>query len=414
MERPGSDTRPDRPAAFHCGWLLDGSGAGARRDVVLTVAGGRIDDIFPAVEGYQGLAPLDWRAFTVLPPLVDAHVHLFLSGRNDPVLRRRQLDPGPEYVFLHMADRIRRYLRRGILAVRDGGDHGALALALRDRYRQGRPDGFVLRAAGRAWHRAGRYGGVFGRSPAENQRLAEAVAADGRGIDQVKIINSGINSLTDFGRQTRPQFDPDDLKAAVAAAHRRGLPVMVHANGVQPVADALAAGCDSIEHGFFMGETNMARMAARETIWVPTAGTMAGCLGTLAPGSPEADGARRLLDHQVAQLARARALGVTVAAGTDAGSPGVRHGRAMATELGLMTAAGYCLGETVRCAAAHGARLLGLDRPGVLRPGAPADFIAVTGPPEALWKSLEQVRAVYRNGLPLSSSLALPGMTAGG
>ena len=372
----------------------------------MTVAGGRIEAVFPAAEGCQGLAPADWRPFTVLPPLVDAHVHLFLSGRGDPGLRRRQLDAAPGESFRHMAARIRRHLRRGVLAVRDGGDHGALALALRDHPGPGRPNGFALRAAGRAWHRAGRYGGAFGRGLAENRRLAEAVAAEGRGIDQVKIINSGINSLTDFGRQTSPQFDPDDLKAAVAEAHRRGLPVMVHANGKQPVAEALAAGCDSIEHGFFMGEDNMGRMADRGTFWVPTAGTMVGCRDVLAAGSPEADGARRLLDHQVAQLARARALGVTVAAGTDAGSPGVRHGRAMAVELALMAAAGYTLGEVVRCAAVNGARLLGLARPGVLRPGAPADFIAVAGPPEALWQSLAQVRAVYCNGAPVDGDSA--------
>lgn len=242
MDRRRAETAPRRPAAFHCGWLLDGGGAGPRRDVVLTVAGGRIDAIFPAAEGCQGLKPVDWRAFTVLPPLVDAHVHLFLPG------------------------------------------------------------------------------------------------------------------------------------------------------------------CDSIEHGFFMGEANMERMAARGTVWVPTAGTMAGCLDVLAAGSPEADGARRLLDHQVGQLARARELGVTVAAGTDAGSPGVRHGRAMAVELGLMSAAGYSLGETVRCAAVHGARLLGLSRSGVLQPGAWADFIAVAGPPEALWGSLEQVQAVYCKGLAVDLS----------
>jgi imidazolonepropionase-like amidohydrolase len=231
--------------------------------------------------------------------------------------------------------------------------------------------------------------------------LAEAVVAAGRGIDQVKIIDSGINSLTEFGRSTRPQFDVADLKAAVAAAHGWGLPVMIHANGVQPVADALAAGCDSVEHGFFMGEANMERMAGQRTVWVPTAGTMAGFLDTLATGRWEADGARRLLDHQTAQLTRARELGVTVAAGTDAGSPGVRHGRAMAVELELMSAAGYSLGETVRCAAVHGARLLGLNRSGVLQPGAWADFIGVAGPPEALWGSLEQVQAVYCKGLPV-------------
>ncbi len=393
-----ADTISERLRAFHCGWILDGSGGGPLRDMMMTVADGRIVAIWPAAAGYAGIVPVDWRAFTILPPLVDAHVHLFLSGREDPDLRQRQLGFGFHEAMQEMEARVRRHFRRGIVAVRDGGDHGALALALRDQGRHRLPAGFVLRASGRAWHQAGRYGRAFGRSPACGQSLAVAVAGDGETIDHVKIINSGVNRLIDFGAPAKPQFDAADLGAAVRSAHRRGLSVMVHANGRQPVADALAAGCDSIEHGFLMGESNLARMAEQGVVWVPTVGAMACCSRCFSAKTAEADGARRYLDHQLSQLGRARALGVTVALGTDAGSLGVRHGRGMLLEMELMGAAGYSTGEVVRSAAVNGAGLLRLNRRAILRPGAEADFILVPGPPENLPGSLERIEALYLGG----------------
>ena len=383
-------------AVVRCGWLLDGSRMPARPDMLLRIAGGRIVEIRPAGDG--ALEAVDWGAWTVLPLLVDAHVHLFLSGRNDPALRQRQLGADMEAAVDGMLRRVRRHLRRGVLAVRDGGDADERVRRLPAAAAGRWPAGFVLRTAGHAWHQAGRYGRIFGRAPEPGQSLAEAVAADGDGIDHVKIIHSGINSLARFGAPNRPQFGLAELKGAVIAARRRGLPVMVHANGPVPVAEALAAGCDSIEHGFFMGEANLERMAAQGTTWVPTIGTMAGYAKYLPPGSSEADGARRHLDHQLDQLVRARSLGVTVALGTDAGCLGVRHGRGMQVEMALMQAAGYRLEEVIHCGAVNGARLLRLERSGELRPGAAADFVLAAGAAADLPGSLRQVAAVYVGG----------------
>jgi imidazolonepropionase-like amidohydrolase len=114
--------------------------------------------------------------------------------------------------------------------------------------------------------------------------------------------------------------------------------------------------------------------------------------------APEAEGARRHLDHQLNQIARARSLGVELALGTDAGSPGVRHGRGMVVEMELMGIAGFSIAETVRYAAVNGARLLGLERSGELRVGSPADFVLVSGTPEDLPGSLERVNAVVVAG----------------
>jgi imidazolonepropionase-like amidohydrolase len=220
----------------------------------------------------------------------------------------------------------------------------------------------------------------------------------------VKIVNSGLNSLVDFGKETSPQFSPGDLKRAVSCAHEKGLKVMIHANGRNPVRDAIASGCDSVEHGFFMGEENLKRLAEKQITWVPTVFTMEAYAGNLPKGRRESDGARKNLDHQLDQIRRAKDFGVRLAVGTDAGSLGVHHGEAVREEIRLLLAAGLDLGEAVRCATSAGAALLGLeDRAGCLKPGSPATFLAVRTEPERLLDALGSPEGVVFNGIPVSS-----------
>jgi imidazolonepropionase-like amidohydrolase len=110
----------------------------------------------------------------------------------------------------------------------------------------------------------------------------------------------------------------------------------------------------------------------------------------------------RNLEHQLGQLQTARALGATVALGTDAGSLGVHHGRALREEMALLMRAGFSVEEAVRCATVNGARLLGLPDAGPIGPGAAATFIAVKGGPRELPASLAQVAARFSDGLRLA------------
>jgi len=111
--------------------------------------------------------------------------------------------------------------------------------------------------------------------------LARSIAAGQKQADHVKIVNSGLNSLLNFGKETSPQFPLGDLKKAVLCAHKKGHKVMIHANGRNPVRDAIDSGCDSIEHGFFMGTENLRRLADEQITWVPTAFTMEAYARTL-------------------------------------------------------------------------------------------------------------------------------------
>ncbi len=252
----------------------------------------------------------------------------------------------------------------------------------------------TVRAAGRAFRAPKRYGRLIGRPLLPGRRLADAVIHMNDPVDHVKIVNSGLNSLTDFGRETAPQFEPEELRAAVAAAHARGLRVMVHCNGEAPVAGAVKAGCDSVEHGFFMGEDNLRRMADAGTVWVPTAVTMRAYSRLLPQNTREADVARRNFAHQREQIRRGRELGVKIALGTDAGSLGVHHGRAVGEELAILMAAGFPVEAAVACATRVGAGLLGLSGEGVIDSGRPARCIAVDGPPARLAENLSAGRII--------------------
>jgi len=383
---------------IHAGWLIDGSGRTALQNRLIVVENG----VFQAIEDAREHAVpavirrsgrwLDLSRCSVLPGLVDAHLHLFMSGTDDPEIRRRQLNAKFGEIREVIAGHLAQSTDHGVIAVRDGGDYGSHALRYKTECLAEHPAEMTVRVAGRAFRAPKRYGRLIGRPPLPGQSLADAVAGMAGAVDHVKIVNSGLNSLTRFGWQTAPQFDMAELRAAVIAAHDRGRKVMVHCNGEEPVALAVNAGCDSVEHGFFMGEENLKRMSDAGTVWVPTAVTMQAYSRMLSQDAPEADIARQNFEHQLAQISRARALGVRIAVGTDAGSLGVHHGRAVGEELSNFVTAGFSIEEALSCAANVGGELLGLAGTGKIQKGHPARFVAVDGPPEGLAGNLATSR----------------------
>ncbi len=239
---------------------------------------------------------------------------------------------------------------------------------------------------------------MIGLAPTPGESLSQAVARSPQGMDHIKLIQSGINSLDHFGLQTAPQFSETELALVRQFAQARGLPIMVHANGRDAVQSALSAGCESIEHGYFMGQDNLHRMADRQVFWVPTAIPMAALTrdGVLSPAM--ADVAHCTLEHQLKQIASAHQSGVRIALGTDAGSMGADHGSAVRRELALLVDAGLPLPQAVQCATLNAAQLMGLKYRGALQPGWRADFIALHGRPEHLPASLEKIAGLCIQG----------------
>jgi imidazolonepropionase-like amidohydrolase len=385
------------------GWLFDGKGGPGQKDVVLTIDKGRFAAIRPSAQSLMEESEyLDLSAFMVLPPLMDSHVHLCMSGTVDAKVRNDQLSADYEALQPFIARHLHHFFSHGVLVIRDGGDRGNFV----HRFLSEQPlhSEMVVATAGRAFHRQGRYGRLIGRSVGADESLADSFHSDPGMPDTkwLKVVNSGLNSLRTFGKVTDPQFSVEELRALVAAADRHNKKVMVHANGDEPVRRAITAGCHSIEHGFFMGKDNLKRMADSGTYWVPTLFTMKAYRDNLAFVAGPADA--RVIDmtlaHQLEQLARARELGVRVALGSDSGSLGVLHGESLVEEMKLYLKAGYTIGEVIQCVSAHGAALLDLKDYGVIEPGAKATFLIARGVPGQLPRKLSYLEGIWVNGAP--------------
>jgi imidazolonepropionase-like amidohydrolase len=365
------------------GWVADGSGAPIQTNRVLEVAQDRIVAC-RAAEGPLDHPPdVDLSDCLVLPGLIDCHVHLFMSGTADPARREWQLTASFAEMERAIRSHVDQHLASGVAAVRDGGDHAAHTLHFKQSTPKDQAPPLTVHTAGRAWRKAGRYGRLIGRPPAPGLSLACAIERAPEEGDHIKIVNSGLNSLKAFGKETAPQFPLEDLRAAVRTAGVRNKRVMVHVNGREAVRQTIAAGCHSIEHGFFMGSENLQRLADSGLFWVPTACTMQGYGDHAARGSLEADVSRRNLDHQLEQMRRAREFGIKVSVGTDAGTIGVHHGTSVGMEIALFMEAGYTIPEAIQCATSRGAEVLGLDAAGLIAPGGRATLLALKGGPQA-------------------------------
>ena len=385
------------------GSLIDGQGGPVRKHQILVIESGHIADIRPESEVTTIASEqlTDLSHCVVLPVLIDSHVHLCMSGSTNQELREKQLGASYEELIPIIDEHLRHHFSHGVLALRDGGDKGAHVL----RYLESGGDSPLpvrVVSPGRAYHRKNRYGTLIGAGLEDDESLLEAYLRLDQPTKLIKVVNSGLNSLTSYGLQTEPQFSQQQLGELVAEAKQRGAKVMVHANGEEPVRAALEAGCDSIEHGFFMGRENLELMAARGIFWVPTVYTMKACALHAESYRTTIDRkvVERNLAHQLKQLALARELGVKVALGTDSGSIGVLHGESMVEEMKLFMRAGFSLSETIRCATDHGARLLGLENLGALEVGKPAHFLVTRGSPAQLPRKLTYLETIYLNGSP--------------
>lgn len=389
---------------IRAGFLIDGHGGPIRKNQLIVIEAGYISAILDetAAEMVPTEQVTDLSHCVFLPGLIDSHVHLCMSGSIEQTLREKQLNASFEELIPVIAEHLRHHFSHGILALRDGGDRGADVLRYLEELHELSSLPVQVFSPGRAYHLSGRYGSLIGESLEQGESLLEAYRRFAQPTKLVKVVNSGLNSLTSFGLRTEPQFSAQQLSELVVEVKQGGARVMVHANGEAPVRAAIDAGCDSIEHGFFMGRENLELMAEKGVFWVPTVYTMKAC--ALHADSYSATIDRKVVEqnlaHQLEQLALARELGVKVALGSDSGSIGVLHGEALVEEMKLFMQAGFTISETIRCATDHGARLLGLEDLGAIEAGKPAHFLVTRGTPAQLPRKLTYLETIYLNGQP--------------
>ncbi|MGW4883487.1 amidohydrolase family protein [Streptomyces murinus] len=348
------------------------------------------------IEGQAGTVPRFEFDGTVLPGLIDAHVHLVFDGSPDPVATLQ--DSTDEVLFEDMRRRAEQLLHSGVTTVRDLGDRGELALRLASEVTSRRTPGpRIVSAAtplttvgGHCWFLGGEVSGE-----AEIRDLVRRNVEAGAGVIKAMVTGGG---LTKGGPKSfESQFSPEELAVLVDEAHKAGLPVAAHAHGADGITTAVQAGVDTIEHCTWMtdGGLDLRQDVVQQIIDHEIA---------VCPAvSPHWQMLPRVFGEEraAAMFALVRQMadaGVRLVAGTDAGVQ--RTGfDGLASALGFYSHLGLANSAIIDMATSEAAWALGLGSTiGRIAPGYRADLLLVDGDPLTDLGALKKVRAVFTAG----------------
>jgi imidazolonepropionase-like amidohydrolase len=382
--------------------LIDGTGRPPARDVTVVVEDGRI-----AALRDPGAAPvtaphrlIEVPGGTVLPGLIDAHVHLFHHA--DPAPWRRFLEEPEALTMARGIHNAGATLRAGFTSVRVTGSRAALDLVLERAIAEGLVPGPRIVGAGQTICATGGHGHLHGLEADGPDAVRRAVRLNlKRGARVIKLtVTAGIATP---GRRLpgTPQLQEAEIRAAVEEAEQAGVRVCVHAQGRVGVRRALAAGVHSIEHGYFLDDAaSLAHMVERGVYLVPTLVAYALVLEKAEAGIPaEAVAkARYAIEAHRESYRLAVRAGVPIAMGSDAGTEFNVHGD-NAREFAFMVEHGLGPMDAIVAGTRNGARLLGLDQEvGTLEAGKLADLIAVADDPLARIEALGRPCLVVKAG----------------
>jgi len=398
---------PAHSIVLHAARLLDVKSGHMIKPGEVLVQGDRIIEVGSSVSRPPGAEVIDLGDRTLLPGLIDAHVHLFLHpGAED--LQTVQESVPQRTILATLA--ARDDLMAGYTAERDMGTEGAGSAdtAVRDAINEGLIPGPRLRISGNAVNILGGHEDAIGYNP-EQHVLPNATYANNadelvavmrqqfkEGADFTKIYETGSDRIRD-GKFTTPyQYTEAQLEAAVKEAARLGKRIAVHATGEPGTLFAAQAGVASIDHANQLGDETVRLMKEKQIFAVPTF-TIFEYFAEHAPTAAQAEREREMLEVKAQDFKKQVAAGVPMAVGSDVGP--FPHGT-QARELVLMVKYGMSPLAVLQADLLNGAKLLGWDgQIGALEPGYLADAVAVPGDPLEDIGSLANVSFVMKGGV---------------
>ncbi len=399
--------------------LIDGSGAAPLEQAALIVESGRITGIARQAE----LGTLEGeviRGQTLLPGLIDAHVHLAYSGAIESrAFRAEASELSYPRLALRAAKHARETLEWGVTAVRDLNAPGGTIIDLRDAITAGDLAGPRVSACGLGlsitsghmdkggWGDHVEFEGMTAPCDGPLEFRAGVRAQVKRGADCIKINLCG-GSFSDWQHPYKQEMTDDEIHAAIDEAHRLERHVAAHTSGGPAVTTAVRAGLDSVEHGRWLDDECVDAMAEHGCFYVPTLRVQENhfehpwAVQGVGPGGQTWLELGR--EAMWESLTRARKAGVKIVTGTDAGFM-LPHGLSNHHEIELLVRGGLSVLEAISAATSTAAALLGFHEVGSLKLGQIADLVIVNGNP------LEDVRIlqdqgnlrVFKNGLEVTA-----------
>jgi len=386
--------------------IIEATGAEPIASGVVTVEGQHIAAIGPSdrvqVPTGNDVQVMDAQGGTVLPSLMDMHVHI----RGAITEEERVEGWTPRVVTAHMLrvmNKMEDVVRGGVTGLREAGfpHHGVFAL--REAIDDGRCLGPRLFLSGRALCATGGHGSSVSVQVDGSDAVRKAARAEIKaGADWIKLMATG-GTGSPGERTLDVQFTVAEMAAAVDEAHRRGKKVFAHCSCLEGARALVQAGVDSIEHGIVLDDGVVQDMVS-QGIWLVPSLKCTAIEGESGPESGIADFTREKARHiyktQMRSFQRALAAGVHIAAGTDMGPHYLPLGReSLVLELALMVELGMAPLATIESCTRQAARLLGVeDTLGTLEKGKLADILVVDGNPLQDMTALNRVRWVMKGG----------------
>jgi len=393
--------------------VIDGTGRTIERATVV-IRGSRIVAVGPDrdVSIPDRATKIDGRGLSVLPGLIDCHVHLCLGAEPDVVDAITKETSA--LILLKSSRAARQTLESGFTTVRDVGSRDHSIFTLQEAIGRGLVPGPRIVAAGLAICMVGGHARFIGQEVEGVQQVRAVVRAQiAAGASVIKVIASG-GVLTPGTSPDQAQMTEEELQAAVEEAQRAGRKVAAHAHGSSGMKNAVRAGVHSIEHATLMDEEAAAMMKRQGVFMVPTLSALA-TTAACRPGCgiPEnaLDKAKAMTKRHAVSFKNAVRDGIPIAMGTDAGTPFNFHGE-NAQELERMVSFGMSPMQAILASTSAAARLIGIqDQVGTIEKGKLADLLLFEGNPLRridLLRDRSRINGVMQSGRfvtgPLSST----------